>query len=75
MKYYRINYARTRNWTDYKLAQSELGETDAIQKTKLKLSRITEVFELTHEEYKAYQQKIKERKEAENQRKSQAFIV
>ena len=75
MKYYRINYIRTRNWIDYKVVKTEIGESDAIRKTKLNPSRITEVFEITHEEFETYRQKIAERKEAEEQRRAQAFIV
>lgn len=65
MKYYRINYTWTRNWTDYKVVKTELGESDAIRKTKLDPGRITEIFELTREEFENYRQKIAERKEAE----------
>lgn len=74
MAYWRINYCRTRNWTDYKVVESELGATDAMRKTKLKPDRITEVFELTREEYETYKQKQKERKEREAEARKNAFI-
>lgn len=65
MKYYRINYRRTYYWIDYKLVKTELGETSAIQKTRLKPSSITEVIEITKEEYESYKKKQKKQKEAE----------
>ena len=74
MGYYRVNYRRTRYWTDYKLVQSELGVSDAIVKTKLSPSRITEVFELTEEEYNHYKQLKRERKDAEKANRESAFI-
>lgn len=74
MQYYRINYRRTRNWTDYKLTSSELGVTDAMRKTKLKASSITEVFELSEHEYMHYKQLQNERKERELSLKKDNFI-
>lgn len=74
IKYYRINYRKNYYTTDYKLTKSELGETDAINKTKLKHSRITEVFELTKEEYEHYKQKQNERKEAKKLYDNNRFI-
>lgn len=74
MAYYRINYRRNRNWIDYRLAKSEIGSTDAIRKTKLSYSKITEVFEITEAEYNEYKQKQKERKEREAENRKSGFI-
>lgn len=75
MQYYRINYRRNRNWIDYKIVKAELGTTDAITKTKLNLSKITEVFEITKEEYEHYKQLQKERKEREKANRQNSFIA
>ena len=74
MKYYRINYRRSYYWIDYKLVKTDQGESMAMQKTRLKPSSITEIFEITKEEYENYRQKQKEQKDAEKKRKQSYFI-
>lgn len=75
MIYYRVNYYRKRDWIDYKLVESELGETDAIRKTKLLYSKITEVFEISKEEFERYKQLQKQRKEREEEAKNNRFVT
>ena len=50
MKYWRINYYRTRNWIDTKYIKDEYAQ-GAIDKARVK--NIVDVQEITEEEYKA----------------------
>ena len=74
MKYYRINYRRSYYWIDYKLVKTDNGESDALRKTRLNPSKVTEIFEITKEEYETYKQRQKMQKEAEKKRRQDYFI-
>lgn len=73
MQYFEISYRRTYYWIDKKYVKTELGATDAIRKTKLKNS-ITDVVEITEEQYKEYKAKQKAFKEAKKAREAENFI-
>lgn len=73
MKYFEISYRRSYYWIDKKYVKTELGASDAIRKTKLKNS-ITDVVEITEEQYKEYTAKQKAFKEAKKVRESENFI-
>jgi hypothetical protein len=72
MKYFEISYRRTYYWIDKKYVKSELGVTDAVRKTRLK--EITNVVEITEEQYKEYKAKQKALKEAKKEREKENFI-
>lgn len=73
MQYFEISYRRTYYWVDKKYIKTELGVTDAIRKTKLKNS-ITDVVEITEEQYNEYRAKQKALKEAKKAREAESFI-
>lgn len=73
MQYFEISYRRTYYWIDKKYVKTELGVTDAIRKTKLKNS-ITEVIEITEEQYKEFTAKKKAEAKAKKEREKENFI-
>jgi len=65
MQYFEISYYRSYHWVDKKYVKTELGVTDAIQKSRLKktITNIEEVTEQRYLEIKEKQKRLKQEKE------------